>query len=159
MLGRRVKVPAQFSKLAGSHPILSYSDSQLGPIVASEFGLHLESMQINWYDLYQASFDPPILKIQFHGADGNRDLELQLTPILEPNDFPNLIRAKVTSNVIAQSQVEYEPGLQVTFSARRKNRDEINFVVTASTEIDAKSAEFRTWAANELREFKETFGF
>lgn len=159
MFGRKIKVPAQVIKLAGSHPILSYSDSQLGPIAATEFGLHLESMQINWYDLYQARFDPPMLKIQFHGAEGNRNLDLQLTPILEPNDFPNLVRAKVTSNVIAQSQVEYEPGLLVTFSARRKNRDEINFVVTASTEIDANSAEFRAWAVNELREFKETFGF
>lgn len=159
MFGRKTKLPAQFSKLAGSNSILSYTDSQLGPIVATEFGLQLASMQINWYDLYQASFDPPMLTIKYQGADGSKTLDLQLTPILEPNDFPNLVRSKVTSNVIAQSQVEYKPDLLVTFSARRRNRDEINFVVTAAAEIDTNSAEFRAWATNELREFKETFGF
>jgi hypothetical protein len=84
---------------------------------------------------------------------------IALNPILEPNHFPNLVRAKVTSTVIAQNQIEYQNGLVVTFSARRKTATELNFVVAADSGIDITAPEFQIWAKAQLAEFKETFGF
>lgn len=153
------KVPAEVKALAAKLQVLSYTDSEVGLIVATSVGLNMAENQIPWPDIYQASFDPPRLKISYQTAAGNVSKVISLNPILDPNDFPNLVRAKVTSTVIVQNQIEYQNGLVVTFSARRKTATELNFVVSADSGIDITEPQFQAWAKFQLAEFKETFGF
>jgi hypothetical protein len=153
------KVPADVKTLAAKLQVLSYTDSEIGLIVATSAGLNMAENQIPWPAIYQASFDPPRLKISYQTAVGNVSKAISLNPILDPNDFPNLVRAKVTSTVIVQNQIEYQSGLVVTFSARRKTATELNFVVSADSSIDITEPQFQAWAKFQLAEFKETFGF
>lgn len=139
--------------------MLSFTQSQIGLIVATDVGLKAAEINIPWQVMFQASFDPPTLEIRYQATTQNQVLKLILDPILEPNEFPNLVRAKVTSNVIAQMEFEYEPELMVTISARRISPTEINFVVTASPGIATNSPQFQLWAKEKVAEFKETFGF
>ena len=153
------KVPAEVKALAAKLQVLSYTDSEVGLIVATSAGLNLAENQIPWPAIYQASFDPPRLKLSYQTAARNVSKVISLNPILDPNDFPNLVRAKVTSTVIVQNQIEYQNGLVVTFSARRKTATELNFVVSADSAIDITEPQFQAWAKFQLAEFKETFGF
>jgi hypothetical protein len=153
------KIPAEVKILAAKLQVLSYTDSEIGLIVATSAGLNMAENQIPWPAIYQASFDPPRLKISYQTAAGNVSKVISLNPILDPNDFPNLVRAKVTSTVIVQNQIEYQSGLVVTFSARRKTATELNFVVSADSAIDITEPQFQAWAKFQLAEFKETFGF
>lgn len=153
------KLPAEVKALTAAQPVLSYTASEVGLIVATTAGLNFAETQILWPAIFQASFDPPRLKISYQAATGNVSKVIALNPILEPNHFPNLVRAKVTSTVIAQNQIEYQNSLVVTFSARRKTATELNFVVAADSGIDITAPEFQIWAKFQLAEFKETFGF
>jgi len=155
---RQTKLPNAFTELAQSEQVLSFTNSHIGPIVATEAGLRTKEFQIFWHQMFQARFEPPTLTISFQSDSGNKQLQLNLEPILEPNDFPNLVRGKITSNVIAQSKIEFQPELFVTISARRKNKDEIKFVISADSGIDISEHDFKQWAEVQLREFKETFG-
>lgn len=159
MFGRSQKIPLEAKALSEGEKILSFTQSQLGLIVATEVGLKAAELRIPWPAMFQASFDPPNLDIRYQSTTKNQVLKLVLNPILEPNDFPNLVRAKVTSNVIAQMEFEYEPELMVTISARRVSPTEINFVVTAGAGIETNSPTFQFWAKEKVAEFKETFGF
>ena len=152
-------MPAEVKALAAKLQVLSYTDSEVGLIVATSAGLNLAENQIPWPAIYQASFDPPRLKLSYQTAARNVSKVISLNPILDPNDFPNLVRAKVTSTVIVQNQIEYQDGLVVTFSARRKTATELNFVVSADSAIDITEPQFQAWAKFQLAEFKETFGF
>jgi hypothetical protein len=158
-LGRRNQVAAKYQALAPAQSILSYAETQVGPVVATETGIISRSFIINWYDMFQASFNPPELSISYHSETGNKTLLLQLDPQATENEFANLIRAKITTNVIAQTKLEYESELFVTFSARRKSETELKFVVTADPGIVVTSEQFQLWAKQELAQFKETFGF
>jgi hypothetical protein len=157
--GRRPAVPAAVKLLADDAALLAYTDSEIGLIVATSSGIKSSAFEIAWSALFQASFDPPILRFSYQTPAGNVTKSIALNPMKDPNEFPNLVRAKVTSNVVAQSRVEYEGELGVIFSARRKSATELNFVVTADAGIDIESEEFKVWAKRELAEFKETFGF
>jgi hypothetical protein len=159
VFGLKPKLPAAVKQLAGTNPLLSYTDSEIGLIVATTSGIKSNKFEVEWSAMFQASFDPPILKFSYQTPAGNFSQHLALNPMLEPNEFPNLVRAKVTSNVIAQNRVDYQEGLGVIFSARRKSTNELNFVVTADAGIDVESVEFQSWAKQALAEFKETFGF
>lgn len=157
--GSRKSIPDKFQSLAGSDQVLNFADTQLGPVVATNSGLIGADLRINWYEMFQASFNPPNLTINYQTSSGNKSLLLQLSPKAAASEFPNLIREKITSNVIAQSRVEYQAGLFATFSARRKNSTELSFVVTADAGIATNSVDFQNWAKLELENFKETFGF
>ena len=65
------KVPAEAKALAAKLQVLSYTDSEVGLIVATSAGLNLAENQIPWPDIYQASFDPPRLKLSYQTAAGN----------------------------------------------------------------------------------------
>lgn len=156
---RQIKIPQEFAALAPSKQVLSFTSSQFGPVVATEEGLIASNFQILWHQMFQARFEPPTLTIGFQSNAGNQMINLDLMPVLEPNDFPNLVRGKITSNVIAQSRIEYQPEAFVTISARRKDKDKITFVITADTGIDINENDFKDWSKIQLREFKETFGF
>jgi hypothetical protein len=158
-IGRRPKVPAVVKLLAGDAPLLAYTDSEIGLIVATSSGIKSSTFEIEWLAFFQANFDPPILKFSYQTPAGNISKSIALNPIEDPNEFPNLVRSKVTSNVIAQSRVSYQGELGAIFSARRKSATEFNFVVTADAGIDIQSENFQAWANRELAEFKETFGF
>jgi hypothetical protein len=157
--GRKPTIPTEVKLLAGNSPLLAYTNSEIGLIVATGSGIKNSEFEIGWPAFFQASFDPPILKFSYQTPAGNVSKSIALIPIQDPNEFPNLVRSKVTSNVIAQSRVVYEGELEVIFSARRKSPTELNFVVTADPGIDIKSENFQVWAKRELAEFKETFGF
>lgn len=158
-LGRRNQIAAKYQSLAPDQNILSYAETQVGPVVATEIGIISASFDINWYDMFQASFNPPELSISYHSELGNKTLLLQLDSRSTENEFANMIRAKITTNVIAQTKVEYQSNLFVTFSARRKSETEIKFVVSADPGIVVTSEQFQLWAKQQLAQFKETFGF
>lgn len=156
---RRNQIAPKFQALAAGKSILSYADTNLGEVIATEAGLIGRNFQLDWQQMFQASFNPPELAISYHSDAGNKTMQLRLDPANMDSEFANLIRAKITTNVIAQSRIEYQPEQYVIISARRKNATEIKFVISADAEIDVKSAEFKSWAEQELAEFKETFGF
>ncbi len=158
-LGRRNQIAAKYQAIAADQEILSYAETSIGPVVATEIGIASGNFNINWYDMFQASFNPPELGISYHSETGNKTLLLQLDPRSTDHEFANLIRAKITTNVIAQTKVEYQPELFVTFSARRKSATELKFFVSADPGILVNSEQFQLWANQELVQFKETFGF
>jgi hypothetical protein len=48
--------------------------------------------------------------------------------------------------------------LKVRISARRNFLGEIRYVISADQGIDTTDLEFKAWAQDQLKEFKEAFG-
>jgi hypothetical protein len=158
LFNRGSNTPQEVLMIAENKKLLAFTYTQNGPVVATEDGIASKSFSIQWYSMFQANFDPPVLKISYQSELGPQQISLTLEPLLESNEFANLVRAKVTSNVIAQTKVEYQENLSVTFSARKLNHNEIQYVISADKGIDTDGLEFKNWADTQLREFREIFG-
>jgi anti-sigma regulatory factor (Ser/Thr protein kinase) len=103
-----------------------------------------------------ASFDPPVLSISIGGAA--HKFVLKPKGVKDQNELPTAIRERVTNAIIAQNTIEYQDSLKVRISARRNFLGEIRYVISADQGIDTTDLEFKAWAQDQLKEFKEAFG-